>query len=87
VLARALLSAASGQIRNLATTGGNLLQRTRCVYFMDATKACNKRDPGTGCCPAVEGGRRASSGCWAPRPRASRPIPATWPSPWSPSMP
>ncbi|KOX20550.1 molybdopterin dehydrogenase [Saccharothrix sp. NRRL B-16348] len=49
VLARALLSGASGQIRNLATTGGNLLQRTRCVYFQDLTTPCNKREPGTGC--------------------------------------
>ncbi|MCE6998677.1 xanthine dehydrogenase family protein subunit M [Saccharothrix sp. S26] len=49
VLARAVLSGASGQIRNLATTGGNLLQRTRCVYFQDITTPCNKREPGTGC--------------------------------------
>jgi xanthine dehydrogenase YagS FAD-binding subunit len=49
VLARALLSAASGQLRNLATTAGNLLQRTRCVYFQDVTTPCNKRAPGTGC--------------------------------------
>lgn len=49
VLARALLSGASGQLRNLATTGGNLLQRTRCVYFQDVTTPCNKRRPGTGC--------------------------------------
>jgi xanthine dehydrogenase YagS FAD-binding subunit len=49
VLARALLSAASGQLRNLATTAGNLLQRTRCVYFQDVTTPCNKRTPGTGC--------------------------------------
>ncbi|MEU8300069.1 xanthine dehydrogenase family protein subunit M [Micromonospora sp. NPDC048909] len=49
VLARALLAAASGQLRNMATTGGNLLQRTRCVYFQDTAKACNKREPGTGC--------------------------------------
>ncbi|MGK5740984.1 FAD binding domain-containing protein [Micromonospora sp. URMC 103] len=49
VLARALLAAASGQLRNMATTGGNLLQRTRCVYFQDTGKACNKREPGTGC--------------------------------------
>ena len=53
-VARALLSGASGQLRNLATTGGNLMQRTRCVYFMDATKPCNKREPDTGC-PAREG--------------------------------
>ena len=49
VLSRALLSAASGQLRNLATTAGNLLQRTRCVYFQDVTTPCNKRTPGTGC--------------------------------------
>jgi xanthine dehydrogenase YagS FAD-binding subunit len=49
VLAQALLSGASGQLRNLATTGGNLLQRTRCSYFQDVTMPCNKRAPGTGC--------------------------------------
>jgi xanthine dehydrogenase YagS FAD-binding subunit len=49
VLAQALLSGASGQLRNLASTGGNLLQRTRCVYFQDVTKPCNKRQPGSGC--------------------------------------
>ncbi|MBA8824496.1 xanthine dehydrogenase YagS FAD-binding subunit [Saccharopolyspora lacisalsi] len=49
VLAHALLAGASGQLRNLATTGGNLLQRTRCVYFQDVTTPCNKREPGTGC--------------------------------------
>lgn len=48
-VARALLAGASGQIRNQATTGGNLLQRTRCVYFQDRTTPCNKREPGTGC--------------------------------------
>ncbi len=48
-VARALLSGASGQIRNQATTAGNLLQRTRCVYFQDVTTPCNKRDPGSGC--------------------------------------
>lgn len=48
-LSRALLSGASGQLRNLATTGGNLLQRTRCVYFQDVTTPCNKRVPGSGC--------------------------------------
>src|SRR5262249_47580551 len=53
-VARALLSGASGQLRNLATSGGNLMRRTRCVYFMDVTKPCNKREPGTGC-PAREG--------------------------------
>ena len=49
VLAQALLAGASGQLRNMATTGGNLLQRTRCVYFQDVTTPCNKREPGTGC--------------------------------------
>jgi xanthine dehydrogenase YagS FAD-binding subunit len=48
-LAQALLAGASGQLRNLATTGGNLLQRTRCVYFQDVTTPCNKRTPGSGC--------------------------------------
>ena len=56
-LAEALLSGASGQLRNLATVGGNLLQRTRCAYFQDVTKPCNKREPGTGC-PAREGEHR-----------------------------
>jgi xanthine dehydrogenase YagS FAD-binding subunit len=49
VLAQALLAGANGQLRNLATTGGNPLQRTRCVYFQDVTTACNKREPGSGC--------------------------------------
>jgi xanthine dehydrogenase YagS FAD-binding subunit len=49
VLSRALLSGASAQLRNKATTGGNLLQRTRCAYFYDTTKPCNKRSPGSGC--------------------------------------
>jgi xanthine dehydrogenase YagS FAD-binding subunit len=49
VLSRALLAGASAQLRNRATTGGNLLQRTRCYYFYDITKPCNKRNPGSGC--------------------------------------
>ena len=49
LLSRALLSGASGQLRNKATTGGNLLQRTRCYYFYDTSKPCNKREPGVGC--------------------------------------
>ena len=53
-LSQALLAGASGQLRNLATTGGNLLQRTRCVYFYDTTTPCNKREPGSGC-SAIEG--------------------------------
>jgi xanthine dehydrogenase YagS FAD-binding subunit len=48
-VAEALLSGASAQLRNAATVGGNLLQRTRCAYFYDAASACNKRDPGSGC--------------------------------------
>ncbi|OWK31754.1 FAD binding domain-containing protein [Sphingomonas mucosissima] len=49
VLSRALLAGASGQLRNKATTGGNLLQRTRCYFFYDTHAACNKREPGSGC--------------------------------------
>ncbi|WP_198970922.1 FAD binding domain-containing protein [Xylophilus sp. ASV27] len=49
VLARALLAGASAQLRNKATTAGNLLQRTRCPYFYDTNQACNKRQPGSGC--------------------------------------
>jgi xanthine dehydrogenase YagS FAD-binding subunit len=57
LLARSLLSGASGQLRNVATIGGNLLQRTRCSYFQDVSKPCNKRRPGSGC-PAREGDHR-----------------------------
>ncbi|MFG2888390.1 FAD binding domain-containing protein [Streptomyces sp. NPDC048248] len=53
-LAEAVLAGASGQLRNMATVGGNLLQRTRCGYFPDLSKPCNKRVPGSGC-PAIEG--------------------------------
>ncbi|MET9544103.1 xanthine dehydrogenase family protein subunit M [Streptomyces sp. NPDC006627] len=53
-LAQAVLAGASGQLRNMATVGGNLLQRTRCGYFTDLSKPCNKRTPGTGC-SAIEG--------------------------------
>lgn len=49
VLSQALLAGASGQLRNMATTGGNLLQRTRCPYFRDTASPCNKREPGSGC--------------------------------------
>ena len=58
VLARALLAGASGQLRNKATTGGNLLQRTRCYYFYHTDSPCNKRNPGSGC-PAIDGENRA----------------------------
>ncbi|HKA02736.1 MAG TPA: FAD binding domain-containing protein, partial [Acidimicrobiales bacterium] len=73
VLAQALLAGASGQLRNVATVGGNLLQRTRCLYFQDVTKPCNKRQPGSGC-PARTGEHRnlavlgASEHCIATHP-------------------
>jgi xanthine dehydrogenase YagS FAD-binding subunit len=57
VLSQALLAGASPQLRNMATTGGNLLQRTRCYYFRDTAAACNKRRPGSGC-PAIDGYNR-----------------------------
>src|SRR5437868_12911688 len=57
VLSQALLSGASAQLRNMATTAGNLLQRTRCVYFRDTAMPCNKREPGTGC-SAITGTNR-----------------------------
>src|SRR6476619_3504662 len=73
VLSQAILQGASAQIRNMATVGGNLLQRTRCVYFRDTAMPCNKRDPGTGC-PAITGHNRtlailgASEQCIATNP-------------------
>jgi xanthine dehydrogenase YagS FAD-binding subunit len=57
VLSQALLQGASAQIRNMATVAGNLLQRTRCVYFRDTAMPCNKREPGSGC-PAITGHNR-----------------------------
>ena len=72
-VSRALLAGASGQIRHQATTGGNLLQRTRCVYFADLTTPCHKREPGSGC-SAIEGYGRynailgASESCVATHP-------------------
>jgi len=73
VLSRALLSGASGQLRNKATTAGNLLQRTRCPYFYDTNQPCNKRSPGSGC-SAINGYSRqhaivgASDACIATHP-------------------
>jgi xanthine dehydrogenase YagS FAD-binding subunit len=73
VLSEALLSGASAQLRNVATTSGNLLQRTRCMYFRNTAMACNKREPGTGC-SAVDGDNRTlailgtSSHCIATNP-------------------
>jgi xanthine dehydrogenase YagS FAD-binding subunit len=57
VLSQAILNGASAQLRNMATTAGNLLQRTRCAYFRDTAMPCNKREPGTGC-PAIAGTNR-----------------------------
>ena len=57
VLSQALLAGATAQLRNMATTAGNLLQRTRCTYFRDTAMPCNKREPGTGC-PAITGSNR-----------------------------
>jgi len=73
LLSRALLAGASGQLRNSATTAGNLLQRTRCPYFYDTNQACNKRDPGSGCA-AMQGFSRqlavigSSNSCIATHP-------------------
>lgn len=73
VLSQAILQGASAQIRNMATVGGNLLQRTRCVYFRDTAMPCNKREAGTGC-PAITGHNRtlailgASDHCIATNP-------------------
>jgi xanthine dehydrogenase YagS FAD-binding subunit len=73
VLSQAILNGASAQIRNMATVGGNLLQRTRCVYFRDTAMPCNKREPGSGC-PAITGHNRtlailgASEHCVATNP-------------------
>ena len=73
LLARAVLNGASGQLRNQATTGGNLLQRTRCYYFYDPSTPCNKRAPGSGC-SALQGYNRihailgASDACIAVHP-------------------
>ena len=60
LLSKAILAGASGQLRNKATTGGNLLQRTRCPYFYDTTKPCNKRVPGSGCA-ALHGHNRMNA--------------------------
>jgi xanthine dehydrogenase YagS FAD-binding subunit len=73
VLSQAILQGASAQIRNMATVGGNLLQRTRCIYFRDTSMPCNKREPGSGC-PAITGHNRtlailgASENCIATNP-------------------
>ena len=73
VLSEALLSGASGQLRNLATTAGNLLQRTRCVYFQDVTTPCNKREPGSGCSAREGFQRQAAVLGWSERCVATHP--------------
>jgi xanthine dehydrogenase YagS FAD-binding subunit len=60
LLSSSILAGASAQLRNMASTGGNLLQRTRCLYFYDTTTPCNKREPGTGC-SAIEGFNRMNA--------------------------
>jgi xanthine dehydrogenase YagS FAD-binding subunit len=60
LLSSSILAGASAQLRNMASTGGNLLQRTRCLYFYDTTTACNKREPGTGC-GALDGFNRMNA--------------------------
>jgi xanthine dehydrogenase YagS FAD-binding subunit len=60
MLSQAILHGASGQLRNMATVGGNLMQRTRCLYFYDEASACNKREPGAGCA-ALEGFNRGNA--------------------------
>jgi len=73
VLSQAILNGASAQVRNMATVAGNLLQRTRCMYFRDTAMPCNKREPGSGC-PAITGSNRtlailgASEHCIATNP-------------------
>ncbi|WP_319461855.1 xanthine dehydrogenase family protein subunit M [Micromonospora sp. RTP1Z1] len=73
LLARALLAAASGQVRNMATTAGNLLQRTRCGYFQDTAKACNKREPGAGCAALHGQNRELAILGWSERCVATHP--------------
>src|SRR5437667_4018276 len=70
VLSQAILAGESAQLRNMATTAGNLLQRTRCMYFRDTAMPCNKREPGTGCRPSLAA--TARSPCSAPANNASR---------------
>src|SRR5262249_10205311 len=70
VLSSAIRAGASQQLRNMASTGGNLLQRTRCAYFYDVTTPCNKREPGSGC-SAIDGHNRmhailGTSDAWIP---------------------
>ena len=85
LLSSAILAGASAQLRNMASTGGNLLQRTRCLYFYDTLTPCNKREPGSGC-SAIKGLNRINA-ILVPAKPALRPIPpiCAWRSPrWKP---
>ena len=85
-LSRAILAGASAQLRNMATNGGNLLQRTRCYYFYDVATPCNKRVPGSGC-PAIGGQNRVCGVLGTSRLSASPRIPRICASPWQPWKP
>jgi CO/xanthine dehydrogenase FAD-binding subunit len=85
VIARALVLGASPQLRDMASMGGNRLQRVRCSYFRDIRSACNKREPGSGCA-ALEVSTGATRS-WAPASIASPHTRRTSRSPWSPSTP
>lgn len=79
VVSQALELSASPQLRNMASLGGNILQRTRCTYFRDVSAACNKRQPGSGC--AARDGWNAATRSSARHRRAWPPTRRTWPSP------
>src|SRR5215211_5582274 len=80
LLSSAILAGGTPQLRNAASTGGNLNQRTRCYYFYDPHTACNKREPGTGSPPSR--GLTTSTPFWARASIASRRTRRTWPSRW-----
>ena len=83
MLSQAILNGASAQLRNMATTGGNLMQRTRCFYFYDTAARCNKRTPGSGC-DALDGFNRIHAILGRPRTVSRRILPTcAWPSPLS----
>jgi CO/xanthine dehydrogenase FAD-binding subunit len=83
LLSSAILAGASQQLRNMASTGGNLLQRTRCFYFYDTATPCNKREPGSGC-SAIDGINRITRSSAPARPASRRIRPTcAWRSPRS----
>ena len=86
LLAQALLAGASAQLRNVATVGGNLLQRTRCAYFQDVTKPCNKRRPGSRAARPSRATTATSRSSATPSTASPR-TRATWPSRWPRSAP